>query len=204
MWDSRSRRLSMRPRRTRALARWDRPDQVVSGYRPLPPFHPTLESLRQMPMHALRSHGGLWCETWPLPCIKCGSYPSRGCAVSAAASTADESHIPTAELRKESDKLRIDLLSVSPKHPMRPPLSSTNLTFLINFACLLDVASAGRMRSASPCRRSVGTVLREMSWRKSSIHESTQVTVPVADAPAATFQFASTTRSLTSLPAVTS
>src|SRR5258708_7729320 len=130
MWDSRSRRLSMRPRRTRALARWDRPDQVVSGYRPLPPFHPTLESLRQMPMHVLRSHGGLWCETWPLSCIKCGPYPSRGCAVSAAASAADESHIPTAELRQESDKLRIDLLSVSPKHPMRPSLELYELDVL--------------------------------------------------------------------------
>jgi len=60
---------------------------------------------------------------------------------------------------------------------MRTTLTSTDLAFLIIFACLLDVASAGRMRSASPCRMSVGTVLRGMSWRKSSIHVSTQVEV---------------------------
>src|SRR6266852_3988680 len=38
-----------------------------------------------------------------------------------------------------------------------PPGSSTNLTFLIIFACRRDVASGGRMRSASPCRMSVDT-----------------------------------------------
>ena len=47
---------------------------------------------------------------------------------------------------------------------------------------LRDVASGGRIRSASPCKMRVGTSLREMSLRKSSIHVSTQASVPVAEA----------------------
>src|SRR5713101_6974018 len=88
--------------------------------------------------------------------------------------------------------------------PCGPPGSSTNLMFLIIFACLLDVASGGRIRSASPCRMSVGTVFFGMSLRKSSIQQSTHATVPMAEAPAATFQLSSSTRSLTSFPPVTS
>src|ERR1051325_1972064 len=88
--------------------------------------------------------------------------------------------------------------------PCGPPGNSTNLTFLIIFACLLDVASGGRMRSASPCRMSVGTLFLGMSLRTSSIQQSTHATVPIAEAPAATFQLSSRTRSLTSFPPVTS
>src|SRR6266566_3518266 len=88
--------------------------------------------------------------------------------------------------------------------PCGPPGSSTNLTFLIIFACLRDVASGGRMRSASPCRMSVGTVFFGMSLRKSSIQQSTHASVPAADAPTPTFQLSSSTRSLTSFPPVTS
>src|SRR5262249_12912798 len=88
--------------------------------------------------------------------------------------------------------------------PCGPPGSSTNLTFLIIFACRRDEASGGRIRSASPCRISVGTVFFGMSLRKSSIQQSTHATVPMADAPAPTFQLSSRTRSLTSFPPVTS
>src|SRR5207245_10790234 len=90
------------------------------------------------------------------------------------------------------------------KTPCGPPGSSTNLTFLIIFACRRDVASGGRMRSASPCRMRVGTSLRGISVRKSSIHESTQASKPIADAPAPTFQLSRSTYSLTSFPPVTS
>jgi hypothetical protein len=41
------------------------------------------------------------------------------------------------------------------------------------------------MRSASPCRMSVGNVLCGRSWRKSSIQASTQASVPIAEAPTA-------------------
>src|SRR6266850_2303841 len=88
--------------------------------------------------------------------------------------------------------------------PCGPPGSSTNLTFLNIFAWRLDVASGGRMRSASPCRISVGTLFFFMSFRKSSIQQSTHATVPIADAPTPTFQLSSSTRSLTSFPPVTS
>src|SRR5258708_1151375 len=56
--------------------------------------------------------------------------------------------------------------------PCGPPGSSTNLTFFIILACRLDVASGGRIRSASPCRMSVGTVFFGRSLRKSSIQRS--------------------------------
>src|SRR6185503_17377136 len=88
--------------------------------------------------------------------------------------------------------------------PCGPPLSCTNFAPLIIFACRRDVASGGRILSASPCRISVGTSFFGMSLRKSSIHASTHASAAVADAPAPTFQLSSSTRSLTSLPPVTS
>ena len=60
------------------------------------------------------------------------------------------------------------------QHTVGPILRSMNLTSLIIFACLRDVASGGGIRSASPSKMSVGTSLREMSLRKSSIQASTQ------------------------------
>ena len=63
--------------------------------------------------------------------------------------------------------------------PCGPPGSSTNWTFLIILACRLDVASGGRMRSASPCRMSVGTLFFGRFLRKSSIQQSTHATVPM-------------------------
>src|SRR2546423_13628797 len=66
--------------------------------------------------------------------------------------------------------------------PCGPPGNSTNLTFLIILACLRDVASGGRMRSASPWMISVGTLLRRMSLRKSSTQASTHFNVPIAEA----------------------
>src|SRR5688500_4836852 len=88
--------------------------------------------------------------------------------------------------------------------PWGPPGSSTNLTFLIILACLLEVASGGRILSASPCRMRVGTSFLAMSLRKSSIQQSTHITVPMAEAPTPMFQLSSSARSLTSFPPVTS
>ena len=60
------------------------------------------------------------------------------------------------------------------------------------------------MRSASPWMISVGTVFFAVSFRKSSTQASTHCSVPIAEAPAATFQLSSSTRSLTSFPPFTS
>src|SRR6267142_338053 len=130
----------------------------------------------------------------------------RGREADAATATGDERDFPV-ELAHQARNLTSSVFTWSAwvhSTPCGPSLSSTNLTSLIIFACLRDVASGGRIRSASPCKMSVGTSLREMSLRKSSIHASTHASVPVADAPAATFQLSSTTRSLTSFPPSTS
>src|SRR2546422_70600 len=130
----------------------------------------------------------------------------RGGKADAAGATGNEGDFPV-ELAHQAKNLTSSVLTWSAwvhRRPCGPSLSSTNLTSLIIFAWRREVASGGRMRSASPCRMSVGTSLRGMSLRKSSIHASTQARVPVAEAPAATFQLSSTTRSLTSFPPSTS
>jgi len=72
------------------------------------------------------------------------------------------------------------------------------------FVGLRAVTSAAGMRSASPCRMSVARLVARDVLRKSSIHESTHTSVPIGEALAAMFQLSSRTRSLTSLPPVTS
>src|SRR5258708_1715537 len=88
--------------------------------------------------------------------------------------------------------------------PCGPPGSSTNLTFFTILACRLDVASGGRIRSASPCRMSVGTVFFGRSLRKSWCEQRTHATLASAEESAATFPLSSRARSITSFPPVTS